>query len=98
MLTAYLDERMDDKVYAISRFLTSADKWLTFSPAWQDTLAAEPAITHFKINDVFGMKTGPFQPFTKEQRIAKTEALISVINAHLPDKTDLAGSVVMDFK
>jgi hypothetical protein len=97
MLTAYLDESTDDKVYAVSGFLSTAEKWLPFSPAWQAALDAEPAISHFKMNDVFGMKTGPFQSFTREQRIEKTERLISVINSHLPDKTDFAGSVVMDF-
>jgi hypothetical protein len=98
MLAAYLDESMDDKVYAVSGFLTTAEKWLSFSPAWEAALKADPPISHFKMNDVFGMKEGPFQTFsTREQRIEKTEALISVINTQLPDKTDLAGSVVLDF-
>src|SRR5665213_1574085 len=97
MLAAYLDESTDDKVYAVSGFLTTAEKWLPFSPAWKAALNADPPISHFKMNDVFGMKTGPFQTFTREQRIDKTESLISVINAHLPDKTDFAGNVVMDF-
>lgn len=87
----------EDKVYAVSGFLTTPEKWLSFSPAWEATLAADPSISHFKMNNVFGMKTGPFQTFTREQRFKKTESLISVINAHLPDKSDFAGGVVMDF-
>ena len=36
--------------------------------------------------------------FTRPERIDKTESRVSVLNTHLPDKTDFAGSVVMDFR
>jgi len=98
-LTAYLDESADDKVYAISGFVSSNEVWNSFTSAWQAELNATPKISHFKIHDVFTTKSnGVFRNTPTATRITKTEALISILNAHLPTSNDFAVSVVMDYR
>lgn len=99
MLTAYLDESSDDRVYTVAGFMTTAESWKPFSADWEATLKTDPKISHFKMHGVLTSKTNRvFKNYSKQQRIDKTESLISVLNTHLSAKTDLAGSVVMDVK
>ena len=96
MLTAYLDESSDERVYTIAGLMTTDHTWAAFNSEWDAMLAADPAIPYFKMNDVFRMRRGPFQKFTDQQRTDKLNALIAVLNTHLSDRRDFAGSVVMD--
>ncbi|MGO9230038.1 MAG: hypothetical protein ACLQKA_12645 [Bryobacteraceae bacterium] len=97
VLTAYLDESSDQRVYTVAGFMTKGESWTSFSAQWELVLEADPKISHFKMHDVFTPKNnGVFKNHTVQQRIDKTESLIDVLNAHLPNRNDLAGSVVMD--
>ena len=99
MLTAYLDESSDDRAYVVARFVARDELWTNFSTDWRTDLAAPPKISHFKMHDVFTTKTnGVFRNHPLQERIAKTESLISIINTHLPCRDDLAVNVVMDVR
>src|SRR5258706_906295 len=99
MLRAYLDESSDERVYAVAGFMTKAENWTPFSFEWNVALTTDPKISHFKMHDVFTpSKNGVFKNYSTQQRIDKTESLISILNTHLGYQNDLAGSVVMDVR
>jgi hypothetical protein len=99
MLTAYLDESSDDRVYTVAGFMAEEQTWQNFSAEWNETLKAPPAITHFKMNSVRTTKlNGVFRNLPLQQRIDKAEVLIAVLNKYLSSKTDFAGSTVMDVR
>src|ERR1700674_3940252 len=99
MLTAYLDESSDDRVYVVAGLMTTEETWKLFSPEWDAALKTPPKISHFKMHGVFTPKAnGVFKNYPTQQRIDKTESLIKILNTHLFAKTNLAGSVVMDVR
>jgi hypothetical protein len=99
MLTAYLDESSDDRVYTVAGFMATDDCWTRFSAEWEGVLKCDPAISHFKMHDVRTSRTnGVFKNHSMQRRLEKTESLIHVLNKHLSTSTDFAGSVVMDVK
>ena len=99
MLTAYLDESSDDRVYTVAGFMTKDENWTPFSVEWKLRLNTEPKITHFKMHGVFTPnKNGVFKNYPTQQRINKTESLIAILNTHLSHRNDFAGSVVMDVR
>ncbi|HEY1218271.1 MAG: DUF3800 domain-containing protein [Bryobacteraceae bacterium] len=99
MLTAYLDESSDERVYTVAGLVTKNDNWTSFSAQWELALKTDPKISHFKMHDVFTTRNnGVFKNYTIQQRTDKTEALIEILNTHLAHRDDLAGSIVMDIR
>ncbi len=83
MLTAYLDESADHKLYAISGLVSTPEKWVGFAHAWATELSRSPSIRHFKMHDVLGTSRGQFKTFTPQQREDKLLGLVKVINQNV---------------
>jgi hypothetical protein len=78
MLIAYLDESSDDRVYTVAGFMTTVESWQPFSRDWEAVLRTDPKISHFKMHGVLTSKAdGVFKNYSKQQRIDKTESLVS---------------------
>ena len=74
----YMDESEGDAAYVAGGWACRADRWDFISNAWQSTLDAPPAISHFKINEAMGFK-GPFKGWLSDARDKKIEALARVL-------------------
>jgi hypothetical protein len=95
MFKTYVDDsgRGDPFIFVDAGFLSTAPKWATFSVEWEAELRRHPAIPVFKATEAAHC-TGAFTNFTIEQRDARVERLIAIINNY----TELAVMALLNTK
>ncbi len=70
--------------FVLSGYVHNAESWAQFSDEWSATLDFERPIEYLKASEVWDWKKGEFKDFTKEERRAKVEALVEVIEKYNP--------------
>ena len=71
-------ELPNDPVFVLAGFITSAERWASFSQEWQAALDAAPSIRFFKMNQAITC-TGEFRGWTKAGAGKKVEILTAII-------------------
>lgn len=84
-LSAYLDDSGThdrSELCVVAGYISTAEKWRSFSVAWSEALAQDPPITHSHAADMLGCR-GPYMGLTKEQVRGKVAKLTPIIRAHV---------------
>jgi len=81
MLKAFIDDSGSDwqsPWFVLAGYVSTVEKWDSFDSLWSDVLNAPPRIKYFKASEAESLK-GQFTGFTQQDRNAKIDALIDVV-------------------
>ncbi|MGY4399382.1 DUF3800 domain-containing protein [Bradyrhizobium sp. USDA 3315] len=84
MFQIYVDESVSDDppVYVMAGFISTAEKWASFSDEWRQRCEMKPRIAYFKMSEAMGFG-GEFAGFSEESRNEKIMFLDSLIQEHV---------------
>lgn len=71
-----------DPVYVLGGFAAPLEWWAELSVGWTKVLLSEPKLDYYKASEVWDWNKGAFKNFSKDQRLAKIEALVDVIGEY----------------
>jgi len=96
MLTAYLDESYDQKIFALGGFLSYEDEWRKVEKKWK-TVIRENAITRFHAADC-SSGFGEFRDWPLKRRIGLAKRLLGILTQRRELYGLFSGIVLPDAK
>lgn len=87
IIQAYVDDSGNspdggkNPVFVLGGYISTADKWQSFSDAWEAECAKAPAIPDFKMVEANGLR-GAFRGWTREATDDRCMAFARIIQAH----------------
>ena len=85
-LQAFADDsaaESGDKRLFLAGYISTVERWIRFSRAWQAELRRTPAIAYLKMSEAAG-KTGQFERWSESDRNVKLLSLANIISDHAP--------------
>lgn len=79
VLIAYFDDSADDDLVCMAGYVSTAEKWEEFELRWKEVLV-KYGISFFHMKE-YAHRTGEFQGWPEEKRVALMKELIAVIQA-----------------
>lgn len=80
MLQIHVDESVSENppVYVMAGFISTAEKWISFSDEWRQRLDMRPRIAYFKMSEAMclGGEFSGFSPDARDEKIVLLDSLI----------------------
>jgi hypothetical protein len=83
-LEAFIDDsgRGQGNAFVLSGYLSTAERWESFSREWQEELDRSPSIKYFKMKEAY-RRTGEFKSHTRVAVDERLTRLISIMREHV---------------